>query len=313
MKISVCMCTWNGAEYLYEQLESIRKQSRQPDEVIICDDRSTDDTRKLIREYLAEHGLTTSWQLHCNAEQKGYPGNFYYACSLCTGDIVFLADQDDVWSTAKIEEMTHVFETHPETRAVCCKYGLIDAEGAEIHSVMAPTTGGKREQGEPRVNRITPERVFRKTEWAGMSMAYRNDWYQSWSTGDYGTPHDFLIAARAAEEQGFLQLDHELAWHRRHEHNAGGEEHRIRRLLSRERKLAEIRDYLAFLDEFTERGVLRTDDGRAALAQKRESMRDRLAALESGKVSRVLANAVRHRQNTRLKTAVCDILIVKTR
>lgn len=309
MKLSVCMCTYNGAEYLFEQLESIRKQTRQPDEVVICDDGSTDDTRELIYAYQTEHGLTENWHLYCNSELKGYPGNFYYACSLCTGDIVFLSDQDDVWGLTKIEEMARVFENHPEAKAVCCKYGLIDAEGEAIRSIMAPTHGGRRDDSKAKACRITPQQIFRKNEWAGMAMAFRNDWYRGWSSGDYGTPHDILIAARAAEERGFLQLDRELAWHRRHDHNAGGEEHRIGRLLNRERKLTEIHNYLAILDEFTDRGVMQTENGRAALAEKRASMQGRLTALESGKVSRVVANAIHYRRSTRLMTLLCDILI----
>ena len=55
MRISVCMGVYNGEKYIKEQLESIRLQTRQPDEVILCDDRSTDTTCQVVDEYLTEH------------------------------------------------------------------------------------------------------------------------------------------------------------------------------------------------------------------------------------------------------------------
>ena len=76
MTISVCMCTYNGEKYILPQLESIHAQTVAPDEVIICDDNSTDQTVSIIRDFIKEHGLEDTWSLHCNEENKGYPGNF---------------------------------------------------------------------------------------------------------------------------------------------------------------------------------------------------------------------------------------------
>lgn len=61
MRISVCMGVYNGEKYIKEQLESIRLQTRQPDEVILCDDRSTDTTCQVVDEYLTEHSELTGW------------------------------------------------------------------------------------------------------------------------------------------------------------------------------------------------------------------------------------------------------------
>ena len=60
MKISVAMCTYNGAEFLPAQLESIVTQSRQPDEIVICDDGSTDETRILLEKFAAESPFSVS-------------------------------------------------------------------------------------------------------------------------------------------------------------------------------------------------------------------------------------------------------------
>ena len=310
MKVSVCMATYNGAEYIGQQLESILSQSRKPDQVVLCDDGSEDGTVTVIRDFIQENGLQDAWKLYLNKERKGYPGNFYHAMSLCCGDVVFLADQDDIWYREKIAHMCRVFEDQPGAAVVCCKLCLIDAEGARIHSVMAPTRETKGEQkGELR--RVGIEEVFYKCEWPGMVTAYRRNWYQGWQPrGGSAVPHDFLICARAAEEGEFYQMDEVLACHRRHDGNAGGEEHRLGRLLQRERKLREILDYLEILQVFHREDVLRTGNGKAALGRKTASMQGRYEALKSGSLRQVLGNAGRHRRETRIKTLLCDVLIV---
>lgn len=319
MTVSVCMGIYNGEKYIEEQLLSILEQTRAAEEVILCDDNSTDNTVKLVDQFINDHHLQGSWKLYCNETNKGYPDNFYHAMSLCTGDIVFLADQDDIWHKAKIENMMKVFEQHPEAKAVCCKFGLMDAEGKDIHTVMAPT----RTNGTGQLRNVSIADVFYKCEWPGMVMAYRNVWYHDvWhhnlcycgSESEWSSlmiPHDFFICAKAAEEKGFLQLDEELAYHRRHDNNAGGEEHRFDKLLNKQRKLKEIEDYLVILNGFAEGKVLQTEEGRVALQRKLASMQGRYDALCSGKISRVIKNAWQQRREVRLATMLCDVVIVK--
>lgn len=144
MRISVCMGVYNGEKYIKEQLESIRLQTRQPDEVILCDDRSTDTTCQVVDEYLTEHSELTGWSFLHNEKNLGYPENFYHVMDCCTGDIVFLADQDDIWDMHKIERMCEMLDEHEDVKVLACTFGLIDSEAKEIHSMMAPTEG-KRE------------------------------------------------------------------------------------------------------------------------------------------------------------------------
>ena len=315
--ISVCMGTYNGEKYIEEQLESILGQNLPPDEVILCDDCSEDGTEDVIRQFIRKHGLEGKWKLIINGKNKGYPGNFYYAMSLCRGDLVFLADQDDIWNVRKLERMTDVMEQYPGAKAVCCKFGLVDAEGAGIHSIMAPA----RTKGTRHVRSVSIHDVFYKCEWPGMVLAYRREWFTPlWEklndttpvrleNGGIGIPHDFLVCALAAEENGFLQLDEELACHRRHDNNAGMEEHRISRLLNKDRKLKEIDDYIHILDGFAGENVLRTAEGKAALDRKTYIMKQRREALASGRTRKVIKSAWENRKSVRLMTVVCDIAI----
>lgn len=309
MTTSVCMATYNGEKYIEKQMYSIWNQTVLPDEVVICDDGSKDGTVEIIERFIREKQLEKSWRMYRNTENKGYPANFYYACSLCTKEVVFLADQDDIWADTKLERMCKVLEENEEAKLVSCKFGLINADGQDIHTIMKPT--GSMQTGKLRL--VTIDDVFYKCEWPGMVMAYRNEWYRSAVDECVRIPHDFLICARAAEEKGFLQMDEVLAYHRRHENNAGGEEHRLGRLLNKSRKLKEIEDYLKILETFEGEGVLRTKAGEYALQRKLQSMRGRYEALCSGKISKVMQNAWKRRKEVRPATVVCDLLIVKRR
>lgn len=98
MKISVCMAAFNGELYIREQIESILKQLKVDDELIISDDNSTDKTSDIVREI-----NDPRIKFIVNNGEKGYAKNFENALKQSSGDIIFLSDQDDVWVENKVE------------------------------------------------------------------------------------------------------------------------------------------------------------------------------------------------------------------
>src|ERR1043166_10343033 len=104
MRVSVAICTFNGAEFLPAQLESIATRTRPPDEIIICDDASTDDTRTVLESFAQTSLIPVS--LHFAETNAGSIKNFERAIGLCTGDVIALSDQDDVWHADRSEEHT---------------------------------------------------------------------------------------------------------------------------------------------------------------------------------------------------------------
>ena len=122
VKISVVIASYNGAGFLAEQLESIRTQTMPPDELVICDDRSKDDTVQVAIDYIKEHGLEDSWQVTVNEQNMGYADNFDNAARKANGDLIFFSDQDDVWNPDKIEIMMGMMEKHPECKVLCTDY-----------------------------------------------------------------------------------------------------------------------------------------------------------------------------------------------
>ena len=114
MKISVVMATYNGEQYIAEQLESILGQTRPVDEVIIHDDCSTDGTAGIVEDFLRRHHPDGDWRFRVNRENLGYGTNFAQALFEASGDFICFCDQDDVWMPDRILEMEKMMKAHPE-------------------------------------------------------------------------------------------------------------------------------------------------------------------------------------------------------
>ncbi|MFS0775283.1 glycosyltransferase family 2 protein [Neobacillus sp. 3P2-tot-E-2] len=105
MKKTVCMATYNGEKFVVRQLESVLKQLEMEDELIIIDDRSSDNTVQTIKEQFGERV-----KVHVNDTNLGAIKSFEKAISHVKGDIVFLCDQDDVWEDEKVETVMKAFK-----------------------------------------------------------------------------------------------------------------------------------------------------------------------------------------------------------
>jgi glycosyltransferase involved in cell wall biosynthesis len=125
-RVSIAMCTYNGAQYLQEQLDSIAGQTRLPDELVICDDRSSDSTIEIIRSFTSNASFSV--RLYVNEENLGLCKNREKAISLSTGDIIVLSDWDDVWKPNKIEKIVECFIRNPEAGYIFSDAELVNEE-----------------------------------------------------------------------------------------------------------------------------------------------------------------------------------------
>ena len=100
--ISVALCTYNGEEYIKQQLDSILSQTMSVNEVIVCDDCSTDSTCEIISSYADKYPHI---HLLKNNVNVGFKKNFERALSICKGDFIFLSDQDDIWHPKKVKRV----------------------------------------------------------------------------------------------------------------------------------------------------------------------------------------------------------------
>lgn len=116
MKTSVALCTYNGEKFLKEQIDSILAQSMSVDEIVVCDDGSTDETVTILNKYKEKY--PNIFRIYINDKNLRSTKNFQKALSLCSGEVIFLCDQDDVWLKNKVEEFIKVFLTNPHIRVI---------------------------------------------------------------------------------------------------------------------------------------------------------------------------------------------------
>lgn len=130
MKLSVAICIFNGEKYIKEQLESILHQTMVIDEIVICDDGSKDRTLEIITQ-IQENNPNKIF-LYNNEENLGSTKNFEKAITLCSGDYIFLSDQDDIWKENKVEKVIQHFLQNPSTEAVFTNGDLINDKNEKI-------------------------------------------------------------------------------------------------------------------------------------------------------------------------------------
>lgn len=107
MRISVCMATYNGANYVKEQLESILFQLGDDDEIVISDDGSSDNTLAIIENLNDPRIFIVN-----NSGMKGVVSNFNNALSYAKGDYIFLSDQDDIWLKDRVSRTLYFLKDY---------------------------------------------------------------------------------------------------------------------------------------------------------------------------------------------------------
>jgi glycosyltransferase involved in cell wall biosynthesis len=123
-RVSVALCTYNGSRYLKEQLDSIAAQTHRPYELVACDDGSTDDTLAQLKAFAAATPFPV--RVVVNETTLGSTKNFEQAVRLCGGDLIALADQDDVWRPDKLERIGARLSADPDVGAVFTDADVVD-------------------------------------------------------------------------------------------------------------------------------------------------------------------------------------------
>lgn len=143
---SVAMCTYNGARFVGYQLASIAAQTRPPDELVVCDDRSSDDTVRVVELFAADAPFPV--RLHVNESNLGSTKNFERAISLCEGGLIALCDQDDVWTAGKLARLESEFALAPGAGLVFSDAEVVDERGRATGARLWDVVGFDRAERE---------------------------------------------------------------------------------------------------------------------------------------------------------------------
>ena len=308
MTIGIAVALYNGMRFLEEQLDTLRLQSRPADKIVLCDDGSTDGTPDFVRAYIEKYNLHNTWLLLENPSNLGYIRNFYKAMALCGTDLLFLSDQDDIWDQDKLLKMADIMENRPEINLLSCRYGIIDAQGQIQQSVVE----GSARQDE-KLLPIGIKDILQAYRWPGMLMCVRNDFFQSLLPliENAKVAHDFMLCMCAADQQSFWEYGYLGAYHRRHDNNTAREEHRVSKLLTLDRKLADISISKELWENFLAAPLSLQDQTRQLLSRRLQALLGRQDALSHKNLWKILSvyrNDPDHFLRT--KSLICDLWLV---
>ena len=128
--ISIAMTSYNGENFISEQILSILSQTIEDFELIICDDCSSDHTFSILKEYKEKDSRIKIKQ---NKKQLGFLKNFEQAISLCTGDYIACCDQDDIWTNNHLE---YLLKNIGENDCIGANGVIIDKLGKKVGSTV---------------------------------------------------------------------------------------------------------------------------------------------------------------------------------
>jgi glycosyltransferase involved in cell wall biosynthesis len=203
MMISVCLATKNGSRYVHEQLQSILGQLGDGDEVVISDDASTDNTLHLIRS-LSDSRI----RLLTHEHSLGIVANFERCLRESAGDIIFLADQDDVWTKDKVQVMLNAL----------ADYDLVMSDCIVVDHSLQPIDDAKIKKYKTRKGIL--QNLLRNS-YMGCCMAFRREVLMKALPFPRDIPmHDIWLGLVAEMYFKVGLIQDKLLWHRRHQYNA---------------------------------------------------------------------------------------------
>lgn len=226
MRTSIALCTYNGAAFLREQLASFDSQTVLPDELVVCDDQSSDGTLRILEEHAATAPYKVN--IHVNPVNLGSNQNFARAIGLCQGEIIFLSDQDDVWRSDKIARMIAELDRHPTAGFAFTNAALVSSELAPMSARLWECVGfDATAKGDAETIDLF-SRLARQYLVTGATMAFRRKYVSSILPLPGGWVHDGWIAAIVAAFADAVAIDQDLIQYRQHAQQQLGAPRRAR-------------------------------------------------------------------------------------
>jgi glycosyltransferase involved in cell wall biosynthesis len=190
--LSIAMCTYNGARYLGDQLNSILQQTCLPDDMVICDDGSTDATIDMLEQFVRRAPFRV--QIYINPVRLGASKNFEQAVNFCGGQYIALADQDDMWRNDKLAVLSALLEKHPQIAFVFTDALLIDENSKYIGKRLWQSTGFTPQKQAQFRNGDQLSPMLRRNMVTGATMMVRSDILRVVPPMIEGVVHDFWLA-----------------------------------------------------------------------------------------------------------------------
>ncbi len=225
LTVSVAIATYNGERFLFEQLDSIRQQTVLPNEIVISDDNSSDNTLAVIDEALPvkwREENRVSLTVLRNAKALGPGKNFEQAILACTSDLIACADQDDVWVPHKVESLLRIFSENPKTFLVHSDAKLVNAEGQPIGLLLSEGLSFSQTELETLASGHSLPAIIKRNLVTGATMMFTRELAHLAFPLPREELHDGRLALVASLLDGLVYLPKPLIGYRQHENNQIG-------------------------------------------------------------------------------------------
>jgi glycosyltransferase involved in cell wall biosynthesis len=220
VKVSVVLCTYNGERYLQEQLNSLREQTRLPDELIVVDDQSTDRTLSIVFNFV--HTAIFPTTIYHNSENIGVTDNYARGTALAHGDIIFYCDQDDIWKRDKIANFCKVFDDNPDEVLVFSNGECVDASLNPLGYTIWESVGFDKTRRDMWRNDKKFDVLMKSNVVTGAAMAVKREFAMSVMPFSPVWIHDgWLAILAAANGHGHLISENTILY-RQHDTNQIG-------------------------------------------------------------------------------------------
>lgn len=225
--VSVALCTRNGAPYLREQLLSILNQSWEPEEVVLSDDASSDDSLavadRAFAEWRSDHADSSlTLRIIRNPAPLGVAANFEQALSVCSDELCALSDQDDVWHPRRLEIMAAEFVRRPELLLLHSDARLVDGRGRPLKGTLLETLGVTGDEKRDVHQGHAFDILLRRNIVTGATMMLRRELVDRARPFPAAWVHDEWLAMVAAATGTMDFLDDALVDYRQHGGNQIG-------------------------------------------------------------------------------------------
>jgi glycosyltransferase involved in cell wall biosynthesis len=202
-------------------LRSIASQDLLPDELVVCDDRSSDATAQIVEQFVREAAFRV--RLEVNPQRLGIARSFAKAISLCRGGLVVLADQDDIWLPNKLRRLVGALEENPAAGFAFSDAEMVDEEGRSLGlrlwEALRFSTACQKRCAEGDTFRV----LLKRNVVTGATMAFRNQWRDLLLPVPDSWMHDGWIALLLSTVSGCVPIAEPLIKYRQHPAQHQGE------------------------------------------------------------------------------------------
>ncbi len=207
--ISIALCTYNGAKYIDEQLQTIINQDHPIHEIVIVDDQSTDNTIEILKKW--EEKFPHLFRIDINEENLAFDKNFEKAISLCTGELIDIADQDDIWMKDKLTLLADCFSN---PNVILAHGASVTLKNGRLHYFSGQLRSKQLFEGSD------SRKLFLLNQLSGHNIIFRRTLLIKALPIPNFMPYDWWLALQASAQGEIKAVKKYLVHHRKHGENA---------------------------------------------------------------------------------------------